>query len=206
MSLDSESKPRGVTSFYPVFDVVEVVAAAGLVVFEGKATPEATVVVGHYSVVGVDGFLEIAVFSGTVVEIVGALDVEHKIVGQTVSPPFCIWSCGTGPLWAVRPCEGVRGGWLDNAGGVSEEVRNGHAVQVAFSLYRLHLDKGNAQVFGCGCRNLFGVLGHVGGGFVGGGVKFDNGLTIVEGEIMDGVGVNCASDVLSHGGYSFSVV
>lgn len=97
-------------------------------------------------------------------------------------------------------------GWSDNAGGVGEEVGNGHAVQEAVGRDRLHFDKSKAEVFGRGSRDFFGVPRHGGVGFVGGGVKRYDGIAIIESEVMNGVGVDGASDVLSHGGYSFSVV
>ena len=102
--------------------------------------------------------------------------------------------------------EGIRGSGSDNASGVGEEVGNGHAVQVAVRRDGLDFDESKAEIFGRGCCDLFGVPGHGGVGFVGGGVEFNNGIAIVECKITDGVGVNRASNVLSHGGVSFAFV
>ena len=56
---------------------MEIVAGAGLVVFEGEAAAETTVVGGHYSMVLVAGLIKVYMLACTVVEIIVVLGMEQ---------------------------------------------------------------------------------------------------------------------------------
>lgn len=96
-------------------------------------------------------------------------------------------------------------GALGGGGCVLDEVGDGHGVEGVMGGGVFDRDEDAAKGCGVGCGHFGGVL-DVGVGFVRGAGQGDNALGRVHCEVGDVSGGDGASDVLSHGGVSFSFV
>lgn len=117
---------------------------------------------------------------------------------------FLFWGSGIGPLWAVRPCEGVRVGSV-GGGCVLDEVCDRHGVKGVVGDGVFHRDEDAAEGRSVG-RGYFSRVLDVGVGLVHGAGQGDDALGRIHCKVGDVGGGDGTGDVLSHGGVSFSFV